>query len=72
MPHEEECQSCVKCGGEVEEDFLLTETELSEGCAPWCSRCLALEVRDVLEELGHPIVVDEEDGRVYFPTGIQN
>ncbi len=53
---------CEKCGRIVElvEDITV------------CQPCLDQAIADVMEKLGQPMILDEEDGCVYMPKGILN
>lgn len=54
---------CVRCDQEV---------ELEDDDFPICDPCLRERTWEVLEELGQPIVWDEEKGVAYVPQGARN
>jgi len=54
--------ACIKCGVDFE----------AEGDAEICDGCIGDVLKKILEEAGQPIILDDEEGAVYFPKGSFN
>lgn len=60
-------QVCSRCGAEVDEDLVVGIDELVKGCVPICGACIEKALLKTLDELGCPIILDEEEGCVWIP-----
>ena len=67
-------QKCKFCNKRVEEHLELEPDELQQPdvYSPVCASCLERRLHKILEELGNPIILDEETNEINMPKGIQN